>query len=412
MPMIGGNNRPSLGSRLLGNINNVATRHWKSYPDTGRTNYTNTFNLITVAPCKDFTHVRLVYKNGDATPVNIFGALVAATASTSSRITPTTGSTLTNNGDTGWVQVTFAGSNAGVIQPGTSNNPAILVSDWVPLNSLTPTDGALYPYVMARTKFVESGTYSTTYIGTSNNTNTQDTYARCDSMVGDFVTQPESFSTQNGEVNSPVFGIEFKTSSPVIKILAVGSSTTMGAGSTPTDSLYRSWVPLTQEILRQTKIPTCLFNYAYSGRTCAQYAAIGKLAIEAHQPSIVLYPPFSTNDGTPTQSIVNAQYTVAIDFAEYAMSQGCLPVFTFLNPCNSYDATADGYRKSLIARCKASGFAVLDLTMVVGDNNTPQRFIPAFDSGDGVHCNDAGYAAQAAVAAPFLQQLLAQNISW
>ena len=401
--------RPSLGKRLLGNLNNIYTRHWKEQLSVGQTAYSSTFGMITKAPCLEYTHVRVVLKNAEATPPSVTGVILAATASNGNKVVPTTGNNLTNNGATGWVQATFGGSNYPTLVTGTQAAPSVVVSDWMPLNSIAPTDGTTYPYVMARIKL--GGNYSALFTGTSNNDNTKDTYLEMIGTVGDYVTSPQALTSSSPQSFSPIFGLEFLSSSRVIKVLCVGSSTTQGYGSTPIDSAYRSWVPIAHEILLGDGVPVNLFNYGYSAQTTSIYVAYGKTAIDTHLPAMVFYQVFSPNDGTPTQNTINAQYQRAMDFANYAMSKNCLPVFLFTNPNDSYDATTDNFRKSLINRCKASGFAVCDLNPAVGDGATPERFQSGL-AYDTLHPNDAGYTAMAAIAASTIKDILSRNITY
>jgi lysophospholipase L1-like esterase len=400
---------PRLGKRLMGNINNTYTRHWKEQLSVAQSTYSSTYGLITKAPCTEYTHVRVVLKNAEATPPAVTGVLLAATASNANKTVPTTGNTLTNDGATGWVQATFGGSNTPTLVAGTQAAPSVLISDWMPLNSIAPTDGATYPYVMARIKM--GGNYSAIFTGLLNTDNTKDTYLEMIGSAGDYVTTPQSLTSGSAQSFSPIFGLEFLSSSRVVKILCVGSSTTQGFGSTPIDSAYRSWVPITQETLLAAGIPANLFNYGYATQTTTTYAAYGKTAIDSHLPAMVFYQVFSPNDGTPSQNTINAQYQRAMDFANYAMAKNCLPIFLFTNPNNNYDATTDNFRKSLITRCKASGFAVCDLNTAVGDGATPERFQSGMNY-DALHPNDTGYAAMAAVAVSVIKDILSRNITY
>src|SRR5689334_5632209 len=132
MPMIAGNHQPPLGKRLLGNINNVWTQHFLQKFSVAQTTFANTYCTVTEAPCQEFTHVRVILKNGEATPPSVTGVILAVTNSVAtSRIVPSTGNTLTGDGSTGWVRATFSGSNTPVLTTGTQALPSVLVSDWI-----------------------------------------------------------------------------------------------------------------------------------------------------------------------------------------------------------------------------------------------------------------------------------------
>jgi len=403
--------KPTLSKMLIGNINNVWTKHFMAQPVVAQTTFANTYSIVTESPCTEFTHVRAILKNCEATPPSVTGVILAVTNSVAtSRIVPSTGNTLTENGATGWVTATFAGSAVPILTAGTQTLPSVLVSDWIPLNSIASIDGG-NPFIMGREKL--GANFSALYTGTQNSTVGQMTYVQCRSANGDFVTTPSGFTAGNGVTSNitPIFGFEFMNAKRVVKVLCVGSSTTQGQGSTPSDSLFRSWVQRAQETFNASSIPVNMINYGYAGLASATYIAYGKAAIANHQPAIGALQVYTPNDGTLTQAIADTQFAQAVDWANYCISQDCLPLLVFTTPNENLDATQDGYRKALITRCKASGFAVLDMTTAVGDGASPEKFIPAFKF-DALHPDDDGYDAMTEVAAETILDLIRNNFSW
>ena len=71
-----------------------------------------------------------------------------------------------------------------------------------------------------------------------------------------------------------------------------------------------------------------------------------------------------------------------------------------------YSADGELRRQQVNAwiRCRAAFDAVIDFDRVLRDPDHPTRMNPAYDSGDHLHPNDAGYAAMAATAALLLAE--------
>src|SRR4051812_48230011 len=157
---------PKIGQRVLEkNINGIWTKKLVQPIQTGVAGQGKTYGCIIKAPCPDFTHVRLVFANQEATPGAITDIAVAVTNSNADKATPSTGSGLTNDGSTGWVRGKFGGNN-GVTLPAAgvdANNPAPLASDWIPIDSIAPTDGSSLPYLLARVLY--STVFSALYQG-------------------------------------------------------------------------------------------------------------------------------------------------------------------------------------------------------------------------------------------------------
>lgn len=408
--------QPKIGYKINKMPSNQASRHWKTLMSTGKTTTNTTYNSIMVAPCSSFNWVQVVLGNMEGSSVTIPQVIVAPTTSKTSRTVPTGGSltnALTNDSTTGWSQVKFSGSNSVALASASSTAPSLAYSDWVQCRSQASTDGARAPYLLVRVLSPASGTFSGIFAGTGNTDATLATYMRGDSYSGDACTTPSNLAANTGEVSmGPIVGVNFRTSTPTIRIMAFGSSTTQGGGNpTPQDTADRSWVPMLEELLQAAGLPVTVENHGLSGATSAQYLAIAKARVSENAPTIAIYPPFSTNDGTPTQAIIDQMYSNALDFAENAMKVGTLPVFSFLCPNSAYDATADGFRLQLKARCQATPWLVLDMTTGISDTNTPQGFLPTYYY-DGIHTNAAGYLVQAQTAYQPIVNLIMNNFSF
>lgn len=415
MPLYNPAPLPSMSKRILGNINNIYHKSWKHQFNSGFTADAYTFSTLAKAPCSEFSHVRVILKNADATPAVIGGLLFAVTGSNTDPVVPTTGNTKTENGATGWLTATFSGSNTVTLpaKGSDANDPSLLYSDWMPIRSIATTDSSAYPYIMARIKATGTTTYVTH--GTASTDKTHYTYAQSRRFTGDGITTPSTMTTGFDNGTTLIHGFEFKGSSPTIKVLCVGDSITQGKGSSLYGQDVYSWVPIMAESLMTAGVPVNMINWAMSGSTTAQISLFGKRAISALLPSIVFYSAFSPNDisldGDPTQASIDAQFSNACDFAYYAMSNNCLPVFTILAPTTSFTTTGDNFRKAMIARLKAAGFLVIDMRAAISDGATPERFLTSMNF-DSLHPSDLGYTTMSPVGVNALIDLLRQNISW
>lgn len=416
MSFFGGNFNPKIGYKITKMPSNQASRHWKTLMTTAKSTNTTSYNGIFKAPAA-YNWVQPIYGNMEASSVTRT-AIVAPTTSNTNRCVPTGGSltnAVTNDaGQTGWSQVTQSGSATITLPAGTSTAPSVTYADWIQLRSQATADGSgSMPYVLHRECGSGSGTFSGFFAGTSNTDSTLVTYVRGDSFVGNAVTTPSNLASNTGEVSiGTLIGMNFRTGAPYIRVMAFGSSTTQGGGNPiPQDTAARSWVPMLEELLRAAGLPVTIENHGLSSATTAQYLAIAKARISENAPHIALYPPFGTNDGTPTQAIVDQMFSNAMDFAETATKSGVLPVFTFLCPNSAYTAGQDAFRLSLKTRCQATPWLVLDLTTGISDTNTPQGFL-SFANYDGTHTNAAGYFVQAQTAYQPMVNLIMNNFSF
>jgi lysophospholipase L1-like esterase len=83
-----------------------------------------------------------------------------------------------------------------------------------------------------------------------------------------------------------------------------------------------------------------------------------------------------------------------------AHARGVRVIATTLNPyegADFYNVLGDHMREAFNAYVRTSGIfdGVIDFDRVMRDPSHPARFLPAYDSGDHLHPNDAGYKAMA-----------------
>jgi lysophospholipase L1-like esterase len=396
------------------NVNGIWTKKLLQNVSTGGAGAGKTWGAILKAPCSDFTHVRLIFANQESTPGAITDIAVAVTTSNTDTVTPTTGNTLTNDGSTGWVRGTFNGNN-GVTLPTAgidANNPGTLASDWIPINSIAPTDGSSLPYIMARVIYSNTFSYLFQGLDASTTDNTKASYMETYHTGGSVnaISDPTQLSNTNKTSDSatPFYAFEFLSSQHCIRTVCIGDSITNGfSGSNLTAG---GWWQQAQDLFIANGYPINLFQSAIGGTTTSQYSTFGKLNITQHQPAVALYSLISPNDnpsgaysGGLSTKLMNAQYQRALDFANYCRSNSVLPVFTILTPNNSYSAADDAFRLAVIAKAKAASIPVIDLTPAIATTGSPQQFISGLNS-DAVHPNSSGYAV---MASNFVSQYLA-----
>jgi|GEM_PF-1909388 len=420
------------------NANNIITIRGKQTLSGGDTRInTTTFNTIFQCPFPRFDAVRLIYGNvetGSATFTvkSVVGASndvgIGGVSSSKKWTLPINNTTITNDGATGWQAVTYAGGSSSGTVPAMgadTSQPGLLFSDWIYLSSMTPINGARRPFLITQTIVPSStGTGFTNFNHKTDNRNKSfDTsiYRETYVYTGDSVTaNTGTFSGGSNQAVSPVIGVEFMVSTQVIRVLCVGDSITQGLDNTNSSSNswcdYASWVQYANDYCLDNGMPINFINCGFSGATTTQIHDFGKLAIDAHLPDVVFYPPFSPNDVNensaqiPTQVLIDQQWRRALNFANYALSKGVLPVFTFLAP-KDYSATDDAFRIQLKNRAINCGFAVCDMTQASGDGGTPERYKTGFNS-DATHPNVTGYQNMSLVAISTVDDLAVRNTRW
>lgn len=333
----------------------------------------------------EFTHVRLALYNLEAGALTNVKAAVAQTDGATSKITPSNGA---------WVNVTFAGA-ATVTLPArvSASEPSITLSDWMPLKSIARADGGLQFLAMGRV-FIpsENATFSAT---ASLNAGAFDAIGSWQSRQNvDGVTTPANFTSTAEGTTVAIQAMQFRTPARKVVGLFVGDSLTAGFGATVQQR--DNWVAQAA-----AAAGIVLFNGGWNGQTTTQYLARLKSLLTSQKPSFVVFSVGSTNDGTPTANIINTEWANAIDAAATCDAAGVPMILTTGIPRNTYDATADGFRRELNARVRASGIPYIDFDAVMSDGASPARIIEGLYSDDR-HPNNAGYAVMAQAAIPVL----------
>jgi hypothetical protein len=368
-----------------------------------------------------FDYVRLGFVNSDTTnPYTVTSAAVAPSAKPNNGIAPVDGA----NAAVAWTPVTFNNLGDGTFQPYNQNSggatsltvpaaasaadPVWAWSDWVPVPSLPRSDAALQSLLMTRVYFAAghraTGTASKdTQFAAIANGHLQQNYFQGVDGVG----TPANFtSTTTAGFISPT-AVQYYSSRSGLTVFGVGDSI-MQAFNTPSSN--NSFGFQACGLVSTDAKPVQWAGFGYQGRTSANFFANFDRLYPVIRPNAALIPIWTRNDPL-TQAAADACWQKAMARAQRCLSDGCVPILVGPNPNGSMNSSTEVFRLSARTRglaAAASGLLFLDLDPIVGTGASPNRVQAQFDSGDGVHWNDAGHAAVAAQGlAPLLRTALA-----
>lgn len=355
---------------------------------------------IRVAADAEFTHIRLLIPNLEAAAVTNCTAIVAATANSTSKITPT-GT---------WATVTVAGASTFTLPARVSaSEPSYTVSDWIRLDSIARDDGGTLPLAMARLFIPQASNATFSATGGLNSgfdALYPDALAWQTRQQVDGVGTPANL-TGTGEGSTVAFhSVQFRSSVANATILGVGDSITSGFAGTVQQN---NWGWRAVDALRRLGHRVSWLNGGVNGQTSAQYLARGKSLAAATAPQIVTYSPFTPNDGNPSASTIATQWANTLEFLEWASANRYVPVLTTPCPWDSLTGPQDAFRVALRDRvlALADRVDVIDFDAVLSTQAAPARWGAGLGDGDK-HPIDAGYAAMAAAAQPVLAAILAR----
>jgi lysophospholipase L1-like esterase len=201
-----------------------------------------------------------------------------------------------------------------------------------------------------------------------------------------------------------ITGIDVLTDQSAQAIVILGDSITDGRGST-TDANNRWPDNLAQRL--STNAPTAkvgVLNMGIGGN--GVFAGLGPSA-QARFGSDVLNQSGvrwlilfeGVNDigrGSSAQSLTNA-YAQFVDKAQASNLRAYGATITPFGGNGYYTPAHEGVRQAVNSWIRTSGKfdAVIDFDAAVRDPATPTRLLRAYDTGDGLHLNPAGYQAMA-----------------
>jgi lysophospholipase L1-like esterase len=290
--------------------------------------------------------------------------------------------------------MTFAGTTAVKIAPGAFTVTDPVAVDVAPLAEL------------AVSVFLPEDVVTTTVHGTAQAT----TYW---SRAGDFTGAPvlEEATTTTSWYNLGC--VEVQAASAAGTIVALGDSLTDGMKSTV--DAHHCWPEFLADRLnaRRDAPPRAVVNAGISGNRVLDElvgpSALARLDRDVLGVPGVSYVVFEEGandlathapkpDSTPEELIAGLRQVIERTHARgLGIAGGTIPPFEGATFGLKFTPTTEAARQAVNAWIRTGGAydAVLDFDRVLRDPSHPTRILPAYDSGDHAHPNDAGYKAMA-----------------
>ena len=392
---------------LVGNMNSVTS-----------INSTGTTFEATIATAADFDAVRII--------------LAVSQTATSDAVTPTVGvsaasvSDLTDASMIGatWTNGTFGGASTTTLPPAVTNlRRSFVVSDWIPVASVARTDGGTLSLAVVRA-FVSNGTTGNietrgiTSIPTTNwATHPSGRIWRDLSKTGNYATSNQSSmypSVTTAITASPILAIQYLARGKVVSMMGFGDSITEGQQGT-----YYGAGPGFSSAVNLSPGGSgadgsgIAYEWADLGWSGQSMSSVMNNTIDAVAANII--PPFSLvffPSGSPNNFLTPNPLTITSAMIQtmrgnlgVAMAQVSsvraepiiwtwLPSNTSVHAYGATDALRVAYNNT-IRNLASYGRIVVDADSAIAGapDGTTQIQMNASYTSDGLHPNDAGYAA-------------------
>ena len=204
--------------------------------------------------------------------------------------------------------------------------------------------------------------------------------------------------------------VDFVTVVAAKTVLEFGDSTRQGARSTAsvagTSTLhdYNGALMVACDALSTLTRPVYAANCGFQGHTVDQFTNAADVWLAAMSPHVVVGQPWSINDLSNYGGLPEAAFLKSRAILLKAKRSGMVVAWSTAIPSGSTSAGTEAGRVLVNARCRADpDIPCVDYDAAVSDGGGPARLQAAYDSGDGTHPNNAGYAAMAAKLQAFLQ---------
>lgn len=365
--------------------------------------------IVTQHPARrsSFSAVKLVYGNWDTS-----GTITVTTC----RVSPTP--THTDLGSTTtWTTVTLPSSGVVPQASGTGNDivPGMLVSNVIPVASVARSDDTTKTallqcrsYFAAAASGLSLGGTDIANFNASSAANGMQFAAR--TPAGD-ATATFTSTQQPLEAGSwivPAGVIFYYPGVRSVTLAAAGDSLQKGHLTTGSAT---GWVERLANKLSTNAIEVSPCIWAWTGQTHAASISIARSVVSNLKPNYLVFAAWSPNDasaGSHTQAIFDAGLARALDLIEFCRQNGVQPVLMTAMPWNSLNASENTRRQTLNAtiRTLANVAVIVDAASVLEDPANTKNLLAAYDSGDGLHPNDAGHEAVATAARTAIGLLL------
>lgn len=333
---------------------------------------------------------RVVLSNAFGTAPMAVGAVHLALRDTGSRIVAATGR-----------QVTFAGRSAITIPAG-----SVLLSDPVELTIPALSDVAIDLFLPGTT---DTRSPVTMHAG---------------ALQTNYASEPGNHAGKNDFPVAAQFSswillsrLEVMAPAGAGAVVALGASLTDGYLST--GDANNRWPDHLARRLQTGSVPMAVLNAGISGNRIVSDGLLflfGNSGLARFDRDVLLQPAvthvivadMALNElgvaGDKPETTADDLIWAQRQLIERARARGVRIYGATLTPCEGYgglaaycSAVAEGKRQAVNQWIRSSGAydAVVDFDAAVRDPDHPTRFRPAYDSGDHLHPNDAGYRAMA-----------------
>jgi hypothetical protein len=332
-----------------------------------------------------FTRVRLFYQLDVSTLGSIQGAQIGLPGSATDAFGLGAGAS-----KPAWTPVTFAdqGLAHGLAR---APIPGFLFSDWIAVPA--PAEAGGLALLMTRTFIGPGGRGTPAPVGAER--------AWAGVSQGRLQQSYRWNGAQLGAAATPVVGagfmvpacLQYDTAAPGVTVMGVGDSLMQGFHTiSGLDGL--GFQACAMVSTPQHPVQWCLQGRA--GETAADYFHGFDAAMEWAQPGIVILQTWSRNS-PPTTAAADDEWAATLAAIARVKAAGAMPILMPPWPNASMTAGIEPLRLEALRRARgmARTVAVLDVEGLLGTGAFPNRLRPEFDSGDGVHPNDAAHAAVA-----------------
>jgi len=333
---------------------------------------------------------RLVYANKGAAQTITLAK--AGGAATDQQVCNTLASvvSVTKGGATTWDEAAGRGTT-------TNGVPAFTLTDWIMQPSVARTDFPTEPPLL-QTLTHYAGTYSqqlTSATMAPELTVAPGYRVGGRQRAGDEVTTVSASNPLPAGTSLIPFAAQFLYAETWVTVADIGDSRVRGQISSTTTIGFRSQSERVAALARAAGLRWTPMSMAVTGQGHDASYQTGVALVTALQPTYLLIPALSVND-TMTEAIMQASFARVMALVEHCRVNRVTPVLTTVPPRDSYSAAELGYVQAQNARILALRGQLLVADVAGAQCDSTGYIAAAYDSGDGVHINEAGTAAGAA----------------
>lgn len=137
-------------------------------------------------------------------------------------------------------------------------------------------------------------------------------------------------------------------------------------------------------------------NHAITGQKFAPSMQTARNVVQTFRPDVIVIHSWSPNDGAASQAVFDAAWANLLNTLDVCRQYGTEPIVVTSIPWNTLDAAQSIMLRAYNARVLTlrNQFLVVDSWSAYFDPANPDKIRADYDSGGGLHPNDAGYQAE------------------